>query len=179
MHVIDYRTLAQRSPLIFGGVLVSLVAVLLFGEVAKGSRRWIDVGMRLQPSEFTRLGLALILAMLYGDARRSARSLGELLLGAGVLALPVALILLQPDLGTAVTLFPVYAGVAYMAGLRMRWVAAALLLALLASPVVWMYGLHDYQKDRVLTFLDPYKDPRGDGYQQIQARHRRVGRADR
>jgi rod shape determining protein RodA len=168
--LIDYRTLAQRSPLIFAGVLVSLAAVLLFGEVAKGSRRWIDVGMRLQPSEFTRLGLALILAMLYGDARRSARSLGELLLGAGVLALPVVLILLQPDLGTAVTLFPVYAGVAYMAGLRMRWVAAALLLALLASPVVWVYGLHDYQKDRVLTFLDPYKDPRGDGYQQIQAR---------
>ena len=106
MPVIDYRALAQRSPLIFGGVLVSLVAVLLFGEVAKGSRRWIDVGMRLQPSEFTRLGLALILAMLYGDARRSARSLGELLLGAGVLALPVALILLQPDLGHGCHLVP-------------------------------------------------------------------------
>jgi rod shape determining protein RodA len=126
--------------------------------------------MRLQPSEFSRLGLALMLAMVYGDARRSARSLGELLLGAGVLALPVGLILLQPDLGTAVTLVPVYVGVAYMAGLRMRWVAAALLLAILVSPAVWAYGLHDYQKDRVLTFLDPYKDPRGDGYQQIQAR---------
>ena len=168
--LVDYRTLAQRSVLIFGGVLLSLVAVLLFGEVAKGSRRWIDVGMRLQPSEFARLGLALMLAMVYGDPRRSARSLGELLLGAFVLALPVGLILLQPDLGTAVTLLPVYAGVAYMAGLQMRWVAAALLLALLVSPVVWMYGLHDYQKDRVLTFLDPYKDPRGEGYQQIQAR---------
>jgi rod shape determining protein RodA len=168
--LVDYRTLAQRSPMIFGAVLLSLVAVLLFGEVAKGSRRWIDVGMRLQPSEFSRLGLALMLAMVYGDARRSARSLGELLLGAGVLALPVGLILLQPDLGTAVTLVPVYVGVAYMAGLRMRWVAAALLLAILVSPAVWAYGLHDYQKDRVLTFLDPYKDPRGDGYQQIQAR---------
>jgi rod shape determining protein RodA len=168
--LVDYRTLAQRSLLIFGAVLLSLVAVLLFGEIAKGSRRWIDVGMRLQPSEFARLGLALMLAMVYGDARRSARSLGELMLGALVLALPVGLILLQPDLGTAVTLVPVYAGVAYMAGLRMRWVATALLLALLVSPLVWMYGLHDYQKDRVLTFLDPYKDPRGDGYQQIQAR---------
>ena len=169
--VVDYRTLAQRSPLIFAGVLLSLAAVLVFGTVVNGSRRWMDVGIgTLQPSEFARLGLTLILAMLYGDARRSARSLGELLMGAGVLALPIALILLQPDLGTAVTLVPVYAGIAYMAGLRMRWVAAALLLAILVSPVVWMYGLHDYQKDRVLTFLDPYKDPRGDGYQQIQAR---------
>jgi rod shape determining protein RodA len=168
--MVDYRTLAQRSPWIFAAVLLSLVAVLLFGSVAKGSRRWIDVGIRLQPSEFSRLGLVLMLAMLYGDARRSARSLGELILGAIVLALPVGLILLQPDLGTAATLVPIYGGIAYMAGLRMRWVVAALLLAILASPVVWMYGLHDYQKDRVLTFLDPYKDPRGDGYQQIQTR---------
>ena len=168
--MVDYRTLAQRAPWIFAAVLLSLVAVLMFGSVTKGSRRWIDIGVRLQPSEFSRLGLALMLAMVYGDARRSARSLGELLLGGIVLALPMVLILLQPDLGTAATLVPIYAGIAYMAGLRMRWVAAALLLAILASPVVWMYGMHDYQKDRVLTFLDPYKDPRGDGYQQIQAR---------
>jgi rod shape determining protein RodA len=168
--LIDYRTLAARSPFILAAVLLSLVAVLLFGEVTKGSRRWIDVGMRLQPSEFARLGLALALAMLYGDSRRSARSLGELVVGGVVLALPMTLILLQPDLGTAATLVPVYAGIAYMAGLRMRWVAAAIVVALLASPVVWMYGMHDYQKGRVLTFLDPYKDPRGDGYQQIQAR---------
>ncbi len=168
--LIDYRTLTQRSPLIFIGVLMSLVAVLLFGEVAKGSRRWIDVGMRLQPSEFARLGLALMLALLYGDGRRSAQSAGELGVGALVLGLPVGLILLQPDLGTAVTLVPVYAGIAYVAGLRLRWVAIALLVALLASPLVWMYGMHDYQKARVITFLDPYKDPRGEGYQQIQAR---------
>ena len=169
--LIDYRTLVQRAPLIFIAILLSLVAVLLFGAVVKGSRRWIDVGVgTLQPSEFARLGLALILALVYGDGRRSARSLGELMLGAFVLALPAGLILMQPDLGTAVTLVPVYVGVAYMAGLRMRWVTAALLLAVLASPVVWTYGLHDYQKGRVLTFLDPYKDPRGEGYQQIQAR---------
>jgi rod shape determining protein RodA len=169
--LIDYRTLAQRAPVIFAAALLSLVAVLLFGAVAKGSRRWIDLGVgTLQPSEFTRLGLTLMLAMLYGDSRRNARSMRDLMIGVGVLALPVGLILLQPDLGTAVTLVPVFAGVAYMAGLRMRWVAIGLVLALLASPVVWMYGLHDYQKDRVRTFLDPYQDPRGDGYQQIQAR---------
>ncbi|MEO6221749.1 MAG: rod shape-determining protein RodA [Vicinamibacterales bacterium] len=169
--LVDYRALAQRSPWILGGILLALIAVLVVGVVAKGSRRWIDVGVgSLQPSEFARLGLALVLAMLYGDGRRSARSLGELALGAGVLGLPLGLILLQPDLGTAMTLVPVFAGIAYMAGLRIKWVAAALLVALLASPLVWMYGMHDYQKDRVITFLDPYKDPRVKGYQQIQAR---------
>jgi len=169
--MVDYRTLAQRAPLILGGVLLSLIGVLILGFVAKGSRRWIDLGVTsLQPSEFARLGLALTLAMVYGEGRRSARSLGELILGAVVLALPVGLILLQPDLGTALTLVPVYAGVVYTAGLRMRWVAVALVVAVLASPLVWAYGLHDYQKDRVRTFLDPYQDPHNDGYQQIQAR---------
>jgi rod shape determining protein RodA len=169
--MVDYRTLAQRSPLILTVIVLGLAGVLVFGFVAKGSRRWIDLGVgSLQPSEFARLGLALVLAMLYGDGRRSARSLGELMVGGAVLALPFGLILLQPDLGTAMTLLPVYLGVVYMAGLRMRWVATALIVALLVSPLVWMYGLHDYQKDRVTTFLDPSKDPKGDGYQQIQAR---------
>jgi len=169
--MVDYRTLAQRSPWIFAAILLSLVGVLFFGVVAKGARRWIDLGVgTLQPSEFAKLGLALMLAMLYGDGRRSARSMGELAFGAVVLALPLGLIFMQPDLGTAVTLVPVYLGITYMAGLRMRWVAGALLVALLVSPAVWMYGLQDYQKGRVLTFLDPDKDPRGAGYQQIQAR---------
>lgn len=169
--LVDYRTLAQKSPIIFAGLLLALIAVLLFGVVAKGARRWIDLGVgSLQPSEFARLALALVLAMLYGDGRRSARSLGELLFGAVVLAVPLTLIFLQPDLGTAVTLVPVYVGIAYMAGLRLRWVAGALLVVALLSPVVWTFGLQDYQKGRVLTFLDPYKDPKGSGYQQIQAR---------
>ena len=169
--LVDYRTLTQKSPIIFAGLLLALLAVLFFGVVVKGARRWIDLGVgSLQPSEFARLALALVLAMLYGDGRRSARSLGELLFGAVVLAVPLALIFLQPDLGTAVTLVPVYVGIAYMAGLRLRWAAGALLIVALLSPVVWMFGLQDYQKGRVEMFLDPHKDPKGSGYQQIQAR---------
>lgn len=169
--LIDYRTLTQRSPFIFIALLAALAAVLAFGTVVKGSRRWLDLGVGpLQPSEFARLALALVLAVLYGDGRRSARSLGELLFGGLILALPVGLIFLQPDLGTALTLVPVYAGIAYMAGLRLRWMAAATVVLVLLSPVAWTFVMRDYQKDRVLTFLDPYKDPRGEGYQQIQAR---------
>jgi rod shape determining protein RodA len=169
--LVDYRTLAQRSPFFYVAMILALVAVMVFGVEAKGSRRWMSLGVgSLQPSEFARLALALILAMVYGDARRGARSMGELMVGALVLAPAFILIFLQPDLGTASMLLPVYFGIAYVAGLRMRWVVGAVVVAAMLSPVVWAYGLQDYQKDRVRTFLDPYKDEKGKGYQQIQAR---------
>jgi rod shape determining protein RodA len=76
----------------------------------------------------------------------------------------------QPDLGTAAMLVPVYLGVIFLAGLRMRWLAIAGVVAVLLSPVVWSFGLQEYQKERIETFFDPSKDPRGAGYQQIQAK---------
>jgi len=168
---IDYRTLAQRSPLFYAAIVVMLVAVLLVGIEAKGSRRWLNLGVgSLQPSEFARLALVLMLAAFYGEGRRSARSIGEVLRGAAILGVPCGLILMQTDLGTGVMLVPVFAGIAYLAGLRLRLVATGLLVGLLLSPVIWMYGLQDYQKSRVMTFLNPSQDPKGTGYQQIQAR---------
>ena len=136
-----------------------------------GSRRWIDLGPgNLQPSEFARITLALSLAMFFGDSRRSARSTAELVFSAVILAVPFYLIMRQPDLGTAATLLPVYLGVVYLAGLRLRWIAMAAVVLALLSPVIWSYGLQDYQKERIEMFIDPSKDPRGAGYQQIQAR---------
>jgi rod shape determining protein RodA len=85
-------------------------------------------------------------------------------------AVPVLLILNQPDLGTAVTLVPVFVGVVFLAGLRLKWLAVAGDRRRPLSPVVWMFVLQDYQKERVETFLDPSKDPRGKGLQQIQAK---------
>ena len=76
----------------------------------------------------------------------------------------------QPDLGTAVTLLPVVFGVTYLAGLRLKWIGIAAVLCVLASPLIWAYGLQDYQKERITTFIAPENDPRGAGYQQIQAK---------
>ncbi len=168
---IDYRSLTQRSLLIYAALVAALIYVAFFGVVRGGSRRWIALGpMNLQPSEFARLALALALAMFFGDSRRSARSLGELLFSGVILAVPFYLIMQQPDLGTAATLLPVYLGVVYVAGLRLRWLGVAFLVFTLLSPVIWYFGLQDYQKERIEMFIDPSKDPRGAGYQQIQAR---------
>jgi len=169
--LIDYRTLAQRSAVLYIALIAGLIAVLLFGVKVKGATRWIDLGVgSLQPSEFARLGVALVLAMWYGDGRRSGRSLGDLAWGAVVLGLPAGLIFLQPDFGTPAMMVPVYLGIVYLAGLRLKWIWIGLLVVVLLSPAVWMWGLQDYQKGRVITFLNPELDPRGASWQQIQAK---------
>ena len=168
---IDYRSLTQRSLIIYGAVILMLVAVFFFGIVRGGSRRWIPLGFfNLQPSEFARVALAMVLAMYFGENRRGARTSSDLLVGAAFTLVPFLLIARQPDLGTAVTLVPVYLGLAYLAGLRMRLLAVAAVIAVLMSPLAWNYALKPYQKERIQIFLDPERDPRGAGYQQIQAR---------
>ena len=169
--LIDYGTLTRRSIFIYIILIAALFAVLSIGVTRGGAKRWISFGsITLQPSEFGRIVVALALAGFYGAINRSPRKLTGLVAGGAILGLPAFLIYKQPDLGTAVTLIPVFLGIVYLAGIRMRWLVIASVIAVLLSPVVWMYGLRDYQKERIETFLDPSKDPRGDGYQQIQAR---------
>jgi rod shape determining protein RodA len=169
--VVDYRTLTQRSLFVYAGLLVLLLYVMFFGAVRGGSRRWIALpGFSLQPSEFARITVALVIAAYFGDGRRSAKSIRELATGGALAVVPFLLIARQPDLGTAVTLLPVFLGVAYVAGLRLRWVWIAAMVLLLASPLIWKYGLKEYQRGRVITFINPESDPRGAGYQQIQAK---------
>ena len=168
---LDYRMLAEHSLLLFGGLLALLVFVLFKGSTQMGAQRWIDIGpFNLQPSEFARLVVALILAMFFGESRRGARNPSDLLVAGLFAGIPLLLIAKQPDLGTAVTLIPVWFGVVYLAGLRLRLLAALAVVAVLMAPLAWNFALKDYQKSRINTFLDPEQDPRGAGYQQIQAR---------
>jgi len=168
---LDYRLLAHHPPFLYVGLVVLLVYVLFGGVRAGGSTRWISLGaFNLQPSEFARLALALILAMYFGENRRGARSYGDLIIAGLFFIVPFLLVAKQPDLGTAVTLVPVGFGVAYLAGLRLRLIAIVAIAAVLLAPVAWKVALKDYQKSRISTFLDPEKDARGAGYQQIQAR---------
>jgi rod shape determining protein RodA len=168
---IDYRTLADRSHFLYLALLALLVYVMLFGAVRGGARRWISLGFyNLQPSEFARMVVALVLAKYFGESRRGNPTLSDLAIAGGLALVPIVLIIRQPDLGTAVTVIPVFLAIAYVAGLPTRILAIAAVVAVLAAPVAWKFVLQDYQRQRVLTFVDPSKDTRGAGYQQIQAR---------
>jgi rod shape determining protein RodA len=143
--------------------------VLLFGMVQMGARRWIALRIfNLQPSEFAKLAVALVLAKYFGENRGSP-TWTDLAVGGVLTLVPVALIVKEPDLGTAVTLLPVFLAVAYLAGMRMRVLGIIALCCSLMAPVAWKFAMKDYQKSRISTFLDPSLDAKGAGYQQIQA----------
>jgi rod shape determining protein RodA len=168
---IDYRSLADKSHLLYIGLVMLLVAVALFGSKQMGAQRWLDLGFyNLQPSEFAKATLALVLAKLLGESRRPVLSNNELFLACVLTAIPLLLIVRQPDLGTAVTLMPVLLVITFAAGLPLKYLGAVAVVGILAAPLAWQFALEDYQKERIETFLDPEQDPRGAGYQQIQAR---------
>jgi rod shape determining protein RodA len=170
MLMLNYRSLADKSHLIYMGMLALLLYVLFFGAAQMGARRWIGLGIfNLQPSEFAKVAVALVLAKFFGE-NRGAPVWTDLAIGGALTLLPFALIAKEPDLGTAVTLLPVFLAVAYLAGMRTRVLGLLFLCLLLAAPVAWRFALKDYQKSRISTFLDPSQDARGAGYQQIQAR---------
>ena len=168
---IDYRSLADKSHWIYLAMMVLLIAVLFIGSVRGGSRRWIDLGpFNLQPSEFAKAVLALMLAKMLGEERRPALTNNDLFIAAVLTAVPFLIILRQPDLGTAATLLPILLVVAFVAGMPMKYVYVGVVVAVLAAPVAYKFALQDYQRERISTFLDPASDPKGAGYQQIQAR---------
>src|SRR6476661_8604697 len=133
---VDYRVFAEHSLFLYGCLIVLLIFVLLKGQTQMGGQRWIPIGpFHLQPSEFGRIGIALVLAMFFGENRRGARNTSDLVIGGIFTLVPLVIIAKQPDLGTAVTLLPVFLGVAYLAGLRMRLLGVIALTGLLIAPI--------------------------------------------
>lgn len=154
-------------PLYVAGILL-LLGVALFGQVVNGARRWLDLGVtRIQPSEIMKIAVPLVLAW-YFDRHEAALKLKNYLIGALMLMVPALLIARQPDLGTAVLIFASGCFVIFLAGLSWRVLAGLAVAGAASLPVVWSV-LHDYQRQRVLTFLDPSQDPLGAGYHTIQS----------
>ncbi len=162
------ETLRRWSPYIFGIGLALLVAVLAFGSVTKGARRWLNLGiMSFQPAEIMKLGMPMMLAWFF--ARDSLPPKTRYMALGGVIALmPILLIAKQPDLGTAVLILGSALAVLFLAGISWRSIIAVLILASLAVPLLWSH-LHDYQRQRIVTLLDPASDPLGSGYHTIQS----------
>lgn len=161
--------LRRLSPFVYLGGLILLMLVLVSGDVGKGAQRWLDVGVRFQPSEIMKLGVPLMLAWLLHD--RPLPPSFALLLGCFVLVLtPVGLIALQPDLGTAIMISLSGAAVIFLAGIGAGYIFGLIVAALVAMPALWYLVMHEYQKKRVLTLLDPDSDPLGAGYHIIQSK---------
>jgi rod shape determining protein RodA len=162
------RQLARAAlPLYVVSVLL-LVAVALEGTVVNGSRRWLNLGIgRFQPSELMKIALPLMLAW-YFQRHEAQLRLIDFVLAALVIALPVWLIKREPDLGTALMIGASGFYVLYLAGLSWKIIVGLAALAGAAAPLVWPL-LHDYQQERILTFIDPGRDPLGAGYHSTQA----------
>ncbi|HUP05164.1 MAG TPA: rod shape-determining protein RodA [Bryobacteraceae bacterium] len=168
---VDYHSLTHYVPWLYIAAVAALGGTALLGNTVFGSKRWIQIpgiGMRLQVSEFVKLVIILLVARYLTDLKRDELEIREMLILSGLVVVPVGLVLMQPDMGTALTYLAVLVAGAFVAGLRWKYVAAIAVMAVFVVPVGW-HLLKDYQKARLVSFMDPERDPQGTGYQLIQS----------
>ena len=153
-------------------VLILLIGVDVIGVSVNGSQRWLDLGIiRFQPSEVMKLAIVLAMARYYHDLPKYYTSRLTGLLGAALLILlPMALILRQPDLGTTLLVAATGVALVFLAGVNWRVIGGAALAGAIALPLFFRFGLKDYQRSRILTFLDPSRDPTGASYHITQSK---------
>ncbi len=168
---VDYHVLFDIAPILYAIGIALLVYLLIWGKVTAHVRSWIHIGsFQFQPAEFMKVFTALMLAKFFDSNDRAYLNLRSFFLAMGLVMLPVALIIVQPDFGTAATFFPLVAVVMFFGGIRFRvWLVMLLILAILL-PSAWVFLLKPYQKERIATFLNPARDPLGSGYQVMQAK---------
>lgn len=150
--------------------LFLLILVELFGDISKGAQRWLNIGfMRIQPSELLKLVIPLTVAAFLSKDTLPPRPI-NIIIAFILVAMPTVLIVLQPDLGTGILVAVSGFITIFLAGLSLWWVLAGIIAVGIAGPIMWNYVLHDYQKQRVLTFINPESDPLGAGYHIIQSK---------
>ena len=161
--------LQRWTPWLYGLGLTLLIAVLVVGDVGKGAQRWLDLGfVRFQPSEMMKLAVPMMVAWYLSDKRLPPTYM-RLLIAGTLIVTPVLLIAVQPDLGTSLLIASAGFFVLFLAGLSWKLLGGLGLLATAGAPVLWHF-MHDYQRQRVITFLDPEQDPLGTGYHIIQSK---------
>ncbi len=168
---IDYHALMTQAWLLYFASITLLVVVLVIGKRAFGSTRWIALpgGIHLQVSEFAKIAIILLVARFLTELRTDVLERRDLLKLAGVIVLPMALIAKEPDLGTALTYLPILAIGVFLAGMPWKYWLAIGVVAAIVVPIGFV-SLQGYQKARIVSFLDPERDPQGTGYQLIQSK---------
>ena len=172
--LIDYEIVAKASP-IFYGICVLLLIGVLFTKPINGARSWFNIGpVSLQPSEFTKIFVVLMLAYVISIIQRKGKKEisrpTRLLISLAVVVVPVGLIVLQPDLGTALSFIVATVMVLFAAGIDKRYIIVSLLLVVIAIPLLYFFILPEHAKTRIDVYLNPELDPRGSGYNIIQSR---------
>ena len=168
--LIDYHTLLANVFLLYGLSMAVLIATFVIGQKVFGSRRWIGRGsIHLQVSEFVKLVLVLLVARYLSELKTERLELKDLFKLGGLIGVPMLLVMKQPDLGTALTYIPIFVVGVFLAGLKWQHVVAIVVTLAIVLPVGY-YFLQDYQKARLVSFIDPSQDPKGTGYQVIQSK---------
>ncbi|HUO31506.1 MAG TPA: rod shape-determining protein RodA [Bryobacteraceae bacterium] len=169
--LLDYHKMMQHVFVTYALSVAALLGVLLVGRTVFGGRRWIALpgGFHLQVSEFVKLVIILLVARFLSELKTEDLEGRDMAKLAGLVAVPMALVMKQPDLGTALTYLPILIVGMFLAGMRRKYVLAIAVVVLLVLPVGWSV-LKDYQRARLVSFLDPDRDPRGSGYQVIQSK---------
>jgi len=170
--LVDVRLWMSLAYPFYIAALILLVAVVVAGHAGLGAQRWIAFGpLGLQPSELMKVSLVLALArFLHGKSVEEISKPLNLLIALAMIGLPAVLVVLQPNLGTTLIIVADGAAILFLAGLSWWWIAPAMSAVLVAVPTAWQFVLHDYQKRRVLTFLDPESDALGAGWNITQAK---------
>ncbi len=168
MSVVNYSALINRVPLMYAISIAALLGVELFGKKYLGARRWVQVGsFHFQPSEWVKLVLILAMAKYFADNRGECDAQDIVKAGA-LVGIPMLMVLVQPDLGTALTYLPIAIMGLFLGGMKAKHALIIVLIATLLAPVAW-HVLKPYQRDRLTSFMEPEADPQHKGYQVIQS----------
>lgn len=169
---VDYRIFLRLAYPLYGINLLLLVLVMIIGRTTLGAQRWLDLGFfRYQPSETMKLAMVLVMARYFhSHVKPEGHSLKELIVPAILVFIPALLVVKQPDLGTGLLLMAVISTMFLFVKIRTKVLLALGIVFCLAVPVVWKFALKEYQKNRIFTFLDANRDPRGSGYNSIQSK---------
>lgn len=170
MSFFDYRNFKKMTGWLYVGIILLLIIVWFLGQNVRGSARWIDLGFTtIQPAEFAKLIMIIIMAKFLDQQGEKVKSFRYLMLSGIYIGIPAFLILVEPDLGSALIVFLIWISMLFFSKMNKKHLIIIFLLLAVSSVFAWNYLLHDYQKDRIYTFLDPQRDPKGSGYNVIQS----------